>query len=268
MLGVAVQAVQLLEPIASHVATFKVYISAYRGYAPNDGWATQTVLANDAQDLLLHVINKDEKSQGVLVVGVSLGAAVALQVAALLPDQVSGLLLFAPWASLWWETLYYKPPWTFLLLPWLWTECHWDSAAAAASLPKNLPVAVLSPQSDEVIPSWQHRAVFESIQGSSKWWLPLDGVGHHGIHTMASVCSGLPGHHHADNCFYCSVLWELVVVVVNACKAAISFQSHPAFHAVTFEVCLAQFSAFMFRAPAQRSSDRIRNKPFGVTAPH
>lgn len=177
--GAAQQARGIFLPIASSDPSlaFEVSLSVYRGYPPNSGWTSQRVLDLDASDLLDAVMQNLSRGSRVLLGGTSMGAAVAAQLAAERPESVAGLVVSSPWSTLWAETLAFDVPFTWLLWPWLWESNRFDSVAAVASLPQDLPVAVLSSTGDRVISPAEQRDVFVASTAAQKWWLPVD-AGH------------------------------------------------------------------------------------------
>jgi len=182
MSGAARDAEMLLINImtATNAFQFQAFTTAYRGYAPNSGWVTQAGLTTDAMDFLDHALNSTHGSQDgrVLLAGWSMGAGVAMQLAAARPDKIAGLIVFSPWSTLRTESLNIAGGLGHLIWPWIWLSEIWDSVAAVSSLPADIPVAVISAGHDLVIPNWEHRRVFEASQASHKWWIPTPGAGH------------------------------------------------------------------------------------------
>jgi len=176
--GETFQIVSLLSEISAYNAsfTFQASHSVYRGYPPNHGWTSQGALTDDAMDLLDAVLQNLSTHYGrrVLVVGTSMGAGVAVQLAAHRPENVMGLLVSSPWSSLRTQTLFIKLPVSLLLWPWLWLSDRFDSDAAVASLPADIPFAVLSSTADHLIPPWEHRKLFDASASSRKWFLAVD----------------------------------------------------------------------------------------------
>jgi len=161
---------------------FKVHTFAQRGYSPNQGWTSQGAVIADSSDLLDSVLNSTVETGGrrgrVIIGGWSMGAGVALQLAAARPEHVAGVVVFCPWKSLKFETLRIFAPVTWMLWPWIWLVEPWDSRAAIASLPAEIPVAVVSAEKDQVISPDQHRTIFEASNAKQKWWLPARGASH------------------------------------------------------------------------------------------
>lgn len=182
MSGAAEDALWLLGDVYHNTTSyqFQLFTTAYRGYAPNDGFVTQSGLTKDAEDFLDHVLNvTDAGSDGrVLLGGWSMGCGVALQLAAARPEKIAGVIVFSPWSTLRTESLHIAAPLTYLVYPWIWLSQTWDSVAAIASLPADIPVAVLSAGHDLVIKSFQHRTIYEASKASKKWWLPTSNAGH------------------------------------------------------------------------------------------
>jgi pimeloyl-ACP methyl ester carboxylesterase len=182
MSGAALDAEILLRNIitATSAFQFQAFTTAYRGYAPNSGWVTQTGLTNDAMDFLDHALNSTHGSQDgrVILAGWSMGAGVAMQLAAARPDKIAGLIVFSPWSTLRTESLNFAGGIAHLVWPWIWMSEIWDSVTAVSSLPAEIPVAVISAGQDSVIPNWEHRKVFDASMASHKWWIPTPLAGH------------------------------------------------------------------------------------------
>jgi len=171
---------------------FQVFTFAYRGYAPNAGWTSQAGTRSDAKDLLEYALSSTSlcgvRSRA-LIAGWSMGAAVANQLAAAQPHLVAGLLVVAPWQSLRRETLTIALPFSYALLPFLWMVDAWDSEKAIASLPRDIPVSVVSPGDDHLISPAQHRAIFDASAAERKWWLRVPGAAHNMLKYMVSYAS-------------------------------------------------------------------------------
>merc|ERR1712137_989873 len=104
-----------------------------------------------------------------------MGAAVTVQVAAANPDRIAGVLLISPWSTLEEESqaLIEKVAGRFanvILAPWNWAMNldPWDSVATVAGLPVDIPLAVVSPTQDEIIPSSEHRQVHDASVATTK----------------------------------------------------------------------------------------------------
>lgn len=182
MSGAAQDAIWLFGTMSAEVPSyrFQLFSTAYRGFKPNSGFVTQAGLTKDAQDFLEHALNSTHGSLDgrIILGGWSMGAGVAIQLAAAMPEHIAGLVVFSPWSSLREETLNIWGPISHLLYPWIWLTEVWDSVAAVSSLPADIPVAVVSAGSDMVIKPWEHRKVYEASHALQKWWLQTPGANH------------------------------------------------------------------------------------------
>lgn len=188
MSGAAVDAMWLLGNMynrGSNTFQFQLFTTAYRGYSPNHGWVSEAALTSDASDFLDHALNSTHGSLDgrVILCGWSMGAGVASQLAAARPESIAGVILFSPWSTLREETLNVAGPLSHLLYPWLWLSQVWNSVGAIASLPKDIPVAIVSAGHDMVIHNWEHRKVFDASKATRKWWLPVPGANHPDLNT-------------------------------------------------------------------------------------
>lgn len=188
--GAAHQALSLLAPINVLNASygFQAFFSPYRGYPLNPGWGSERTMVADAEELLDFAINESGHDR-IAVVGISMGAAVATHLVARRSEHVAGLLVVSPFSSLHLEVLVFHAPWTYLIWPWIWTVDVWNSLHHIATLPEDLPVAVLSSQADEIIPPEQHQALFDACSSRVKWWLPIAGARHARCGQMAQAAS-------------------------------------------------------------------------------
>lgn len=163
---------------------FQIYSAAYRGYEPNEGWISQRAVTSDAEDLLDFALNHSGATNGrAFLAGWSMGAGVAVQLASKRPESIAGLMVISPWSTLHEEALDILAPLTWLIWPWIWTLDGWDSVSAMASLPEDIPVAVMSASSDDVIRPWQHKKVYDAAcpgagPCSRKWFMPTPHAGH------------------------------------------------------------------------------------------
>lgn len=219
MSGAALDASWLFGAMYNNEKThqFRTFHTAYRGYTPNSGWVTQAGLTNDAIDLLEHALKSSHGSPDgrVILGGWSMGAGVASQLAAARPDRIAGLVLFSPWSTLRQESLNIAAGLGHLLYPWIWLSEVWDSVAAIASLPPDIPVAIMSAEGDHVIPSWEHRMVFDASKAIKKWWLSTPGAQHQDL--QAEV------NEHKDKLLdWMKASWERVQVYAPANSTVVS----------------------------------------------
>lgn len=186
--GAAHQVLQMLTQVM-HVnpkLRFRVYISAYRGYPPNQGWTSERALRADGADLLDFVLNASGTKQALLL-GASMGAGAASQLAAYRPEKIAGLLVTAPWSTLWYETIVVRVPISYVLIPHVWWVSElFDSVKAVGSLPPSMPVLVISPRADELIQPREHRWVFDASVADKKWWCPVPGASHVDVSKQAN----------------------------------------------------------------------------------
>jgi pimeloyl-ACP methyl ester carboxylesterase len=147
----------------------RVIVAEYPGYGPRDGKPGEASLSEDAVQTLQLAYR--QYGGPVLLIGESLGAAVAAAAGAAQPTQVSGLLLITPWDRL--ErigALHY--PW--LPVKWLLRDGY-DSAQRLAEFDR--PVVVVIAAHDEIVPPMFGRALFDALTGP-KQLLVIEDAGH------------------------------------------------------------------------------------------
>jgi len=154
--------------VIQSVAAFDVFIVEYPGYADRPGSPSQKSLlqaANEAFQLLV-------TNGPVYLVGESLGTGVAAYLAGTHPDQVSGVVLFAPYNRLADAAQYHYPmlPVHWLLLDRFPSEDYLRTYHG--------PIAVLLAGEDQVVPEKSGRRLYDGYAGPKRLWeFPLDDHG-------------------------------------------------------------------------------------------
>lgn len=126
-----------------------VLMVSYRGYGLSGGSPTEKGLRRDAQAALDYVLSQPRlASSPVVVYGLSLGGAVAIDLTKRNPSKISALIVENTFTSLpgvvrSWPIIGFM---SFL--------CHqkWNSAQKINGIPPTLPILMLSGRNDEVVP--------------------------------------------------------------------------------------------------------------------
>lgn len=166
------------ERIAKYLARGRgVLIMAYRGYSGSTGSPSEGAIVADAKRAYQMLIDDGIKPDEIIVYGESLGAAVAVQVAAALP--VRGVVLDSPFNSLV-ERAKWSYPWLpirLLLKDQYLSDTHIKSVHA--------PVFVLHGELDEVTPAAMGRALFDAANEPKEIKILL-GAGHNDHYLFGS----------------------------------------------------------------------------------
>jgi len=151
-----------------NVAAFDVFILEYPGYADRPGAPSQKSLFRAADEAFqLLATNKP-----VYLVGESLGTGVAAYLAGTHPDQVAGVVLFAPYNRLADAAQYHYPilPVHLLLVDRFPSEDYLRNYHG--------PVGVLVAGEDQVVPEKFGRRLYDGYAGPKRLWeFPLDDHG-------------------------------------------------------------------------------------------
>lgn len=135
----------------------RVILAEYPGYGPRGGGVGEAALVADAADSIARA--RRQHGGPLIVIGESLGAAVAAGAVARGPDQVDGLLLITPWDRLAHVASHHYP---WLPVGWLLRDGY-DSAAALARLPR--PVIVVVAALDTIVPPRFGQALHDALPG-------------------------------------------------------------------------------------------------------
>jgi pimeloyl-ACP methyl ester carboxylesterase len=147
----------------------RVLLAEYPGYGPRDGALGEESLVADAAATIAAA--HAQFGAPLLLIGESLGAAVAAAAAARERDRVAALLLITPWDRL--ENVgAHHYPW--LPVRWLLRD-RYDSAAHLAAIGR--PVLVAIAERDDIVPPRFGRALYESL-GDPKRLATIQGAGH------------------------------------------------------------------------------------------
>jgi hypothetical protein len=134
----------------------RVILAEYPGYGPRDGRLGEESLVDDAEQTIVRAYR--EYGSPLLLVGESLGAAVAAAAAARQRDKVDGLVLITPWDRLASVATYHFP---WLPVRWLLRD-RYDSVAHLAAFAR--PVVVAVAEQDGTVPARFGVALYESLQ--------------------------------------------------------------------------------------------------------
>lgn len=166
------------ERMAKYLARGRgMLMMAYRGYSGSTGEPSETAIVADAKLAYQALINDGIKPDEIIAYGESLGAAVAVQVAAELP--VRGVVLDSPFNS-----LVDRAKWSYPWLPIrLLLKDHYLSDSHIKRV--HAPVLVLHGELDEVTPVEMGRTLFEAAN-EPKELIVLPGAGHNDHYLFGS----------------------------------------------------------------------------------
>ncbi len=157
----------------------------YPGYGRSSGEPSES--ANlEAADAALAWARRNRPGREIVVCGWSLGAAVAVQLAARHPDEVSRLVLMSPWSSLRELARLHYPG---FLVGALLRE-RYNSLAAAAAV--RCPTLVIHGTADSIIPFGHGQAVAAALGGHGRL-VPISGAGHNDLLGEPEVWEELAG---------------------------------------------------------------------------
>lgn len=148
----------------------------YRGYGKSEGWPTERGLYADADAAYEYLLGAGYPPERIIVHGESLGAAVAVDVAARRP--CGGVVLEAPFTSARDVARRVLP----LIGPLI--TFGWDSKRKITAV--RAPVFILHGGRDEVIPFELGRALFEAAHEPKQFWR-VEGADHNNLVSTAGA---------------------------------------------------------------------------------
>lgn len=136
---------------------FRVILAEYPGYGPRDGEPGERPLVKDAEQTIARA--SQLYGAPLLLIGESLGAAVAAAAGARHSDRITGLLLITPWDQLANVASHHYP---FLPVS-MFLHDRYNSVFHLASFRR--PVVVAVAEKDDIVPPRFGQALFESLPG-------------------------------------------------------------------------------------------------------
>ena len=154
-------------------AGFDALVFDYRGYGASSGHASEEHLYEDAHLAYRYLVHEGVAPDHLLVVGHSLGTAVATEVES--RQESAGLVLAAPFTSLP-DAMHMHVPW-FPVSLLRWTRERFDSESRIADV--SAPTLFVVASADQIVPEASARALYQAAQGA-KTWVEADG-GHNDV---------------------------------------------------------------------------------------
>ncbi|MBK8104636.1 MAG: alpha/beta hydrolase [Betaproteobacteria bacterium] len=148
---------------------WRVILAEYPGYGPRAGKPGERSLVDDATETVARAHH--QYGEPLLLVGESLGAAVAAAAGQRQQGRTAGLLLITPWDRLA-QVASHHYPW--LPVKWLLRD-QYDTATRLAGFDRPVVVAVAG--QDSIVPARFGAALHAALRGP-KHLLRIDGAGH------------------------------------------------------------------------------------------
>lgn len=148
---------------------FRVILAEYPAYGPRDGSLGERPLVRDAEQTIVRA--HQLYGSPLLLIGESLGAAVAAAAGVRHSDKIAGLLLITPWDQLANIASYHYP---FLPVS-MFLHDRYNSVFHLASFRR--PVVVAVADKDDIIPARFSEALFESLSAPKQLKIMQD-AGH------------------------------------------------------------------------------------------
>ncbi len=154
---------------ALHHLGLRVILAEYPGYGSRDGAPGQAVLVEDASRTI--ALAAARFGRPLLVIGESLGAAVAAAAGVHMAASIDGLLLITPWDKLAHVASHHYP---WLPVGWLLRD-RYDTVENLREA--NLPLVIVIAEHDEIVPARLGRALHAAV-GAAHPLVVVPGAGH------------------------------------------------------------------------------------------
>lgn len=148
---------------------FRVILAEYPGYGPRPGDPGEANFIRDAAEIV--ALAHDQFGAPLLLLGESLGAAVAAGAGAVQGQRVAGLVLITPWDRLAHVASHHYP---WLPVKWLLRDAY-DTAARLAHFDQ--PVHTVVAERDHIVPARFGVALHAGLMGPKRL-LSIEGAGH------------------------------------------------------------------------------------------
>lgn len=160
-LGHRLETLQILHRLGMNVLIFD-----YQGYGESQGRPSETGTLADAGTALQWVLERGERPERIVVMGRSLGGAVAAALAAQCSSPLAGLVLESTFTSI--------PDMGALLYPWLpvrlLSRYQYDTLKLLPALAqKNQPLLVIHSPEDDIVPAELGRTLYEEYDGPKQF---------------------------------------------------------------------------------------------------
>ena len=133
----------------------RTILAEYPGYGPRPGPLGESSLVDDAEQTIVR--SHEQYGEPLLLVGESLGAAVAAAAASRQPNKIAGLIIVTPWDRLATVAAHHFP---WLPVTWLLRD-RYDSVSSLAAFDR--PVWVAVAEDDTIVPARFGTALYESL---------------------------------------------------------------------------------------------------------
>jgi len=147
----------------------RVILAEYPGYGPRPGVPSEASLVADAGETV--ALAHRQYGGPLILIGESLGAAVAAAAGAAHRDRVAGLLLITPWDSLANVAAHHYP---WLPVRWMLRD-QYDSVARLADFDR--PVVIAVAERDSIVPARFGTALYSALKGP-KYLVVIPASGH------------------------------------------------------------------------------------------
>lgn len=168
----------LIEPLLALRAP--ILIIDYPGYGNSGGVPSEASLTEAALRALAW-LREALPEHRVVIIGWSLGAALALHAASSGSAQVIGVVAISPWTSLTEVASLHFPAWMVRVV----LREQYDSLSAAARV--RCPSLVIHGGADAIIPAEQGRRIADSLRDSR--WVEIPAAGHNDLLAFSEVWS-------------------------------------------------------------------------------
>ena len=154
-----------IEPLTN--AGYRTLVFDYQGYGKSEGKPTHKNVVNDAEMFLEYLISKKDKTEKMVIWGVSLGGNLSVNIASRNPDKVDILIDEAGFSSHS-DIATHMMPWLIKPLARITVASPYSSKKLISEL--EIPVLIIHSSEDKVVPFEMGQKVYNKANKPKEFW--------------------------------------------------------------------------------------------------
>ena len=163
-----------------HQIGINLFVADYRGYGKSEGTPTISTMVSDTHstfESFCGIMKRDRYTGGIYVIGRSLGAYCAIELAACYPSKIEGFISESGSASIGRDLSYFNlrhdPAVDELQAQ------HWEKVCSIT-----IPLLVIHGDQDTIVPMERSKELYDAVSSVDKRFVTIKGAGHNDLMAM------------------------------------------------------------------------------------